>query len=356
MRTLWRWLQGGIVASLLIWGFGYFVLSDMPVFQWHEGIADWVEMNATPRRNTDEGWGYVMNDKNGIAGLDRDASKDAEYIVVWGDSFVEASQVPQENTVYSVIDANLPKNVHCIGIGRSERSIQDYLHLIPKYSTILPTITHNFILIDVPDIEPPNSYEPNVAFDEQFVFNTIPMSPIVLRNLITDFHLNSFWAMQQKSESTLRTFRLFPRLQTAIPDEPKEDILENDERDLAYYDILSNKAAEIESMYGDVTVVFNSPFPMLENGEVITEDLNNDRRRITLFRESLESHNIDTLDLRDRFVQYYEETGKFPRGFANTFPGLGHWNRAGHELAAEAIIDYYNSSIQEDRNTEDKNK
>ena len=53
-----------------------------------------------------------------------------------------------------------------------------------------------------------------------------------------------------------------------------------------------------------------------------------------------EQNGIDVIDTGPRFARLYETEQKLPYGFANTTPGSGHLNAAGHRILAEEIISY----------------
>ena len=55
------------------------------------------------------------------------------------------------------------------------------------------------------------------------------------------------------------------------------------------------------------------------------------------YREICAKHDIDFVDMSDRFLKAYEEDGIIPYGFNNTTPGAGHINRAAHRMMAEEL-------------------
>lgn len=59
-----------------------------------------------------------------------------------------------------------------------------------------------------------------------------------------------------------------------------------------------------------------------------------------IFRRLCEKNGIDVIDTGPRFARLYESEQKLPYGFANTAPGSGHLNAAGHRILAEEIISY----------------
>ena len=59
-----------------------------------------------------------------------------------------------------------------------------------------------------------------------------------------------------------------------------------------------------------------------------------------IFCRVCEKNGIDVIDTGTRFARLYEMERKLPYGFANTTPGSGHLNAAGHRILAEEIISY----------------
>ena len=59
-----------------------------------------------------------------------------------------------------------------------------------------------------------------------------------------------------------------------------------------------------------------------------------------IFCQVCEKNGIDVIDTGPRFARLYETEWKLPYGFANTTPGSGHLNVAGHKILAEEIISY----------------
>ena len=75
--------------------------------------------------------------------------------------------------------------------------------------------------------------------------------------------------------------------------------------------------------------------PAILKGKVSFEDPQRDK---VIFARICQRHNITFIDLTENFHDFFLKTMKFPRGFANTFPGRGHLNARGHRIVAEAIF------------------
>ncbi|MCK5171290.1 MAG: hypothetical protein KAQ75_15540, partial [Bacteroidales bacterium] len=66
----------------------------------------------------------------------------------------------------------------------------------------------------------------------------------------------------------------------------------------------------------------------------------NDANHIALFTEIAKKYNISVLNTTDAFISFYKKTGLFPRGFSNSKPSVGHFNKNGHEIVSEIITTY----------------
>lgn len=54
-------------------------------------------------------------------------------------------------------------------------------------------------------------------------------------------------------------------------------------------------------------------------------------------RQFGEQHGIEVIALAPEMQRHADATGAYLHGFANTRPGFGHWNQAGHALAAQLL-------------------
>jgi hypothetical protein len=66
------------------------------------------------------------------------------------------------------------------------------------------------------------------------------------------------------------------------------------------------------------------------------EDLGDADRRIA---RSCAQHGIPCLTLAPPFLEAAERTSVYLHGFGNAIWGVGHWNEAGHQLAANLIAE-----------------
>ena len=94
------WCFGFIVATLLIWPTGAVLLSSVIVWDFDEAIGDWLPKAGQTVHFTEEGWGTTRYGPYGIPG-NAGMPEEADKVMFWGDSFVEAHQVPDRDKMFS---------------------------------------------------------------------------------------------------------------------------------------------------------------------------------------------------------------------------------------------------------------
>jgi hypothetical protein len=57
-------------------------------------------------------------------------------------------------------------------------------------------------------------------------------------------------------------------------------------------------------------------------------------------RTVAQSNGFEVLNLAPTFQRYGDQNNVFLHGFDNTAMGIGHWNKAGHQLGGKMIANY----------------
>ena len=89
--------------------------------------------------------------------------------------------------------------------------------------------------------------------------------------------------------------------------------------------------------------VYCPAIPRIHDGKIIFK--NNETNKINLFTNIAKKKNISVLNTTDEFISFYKKTGLFPRGFLNSKPSRGHFNKNGHKIVSEKIMNYINKRI-----------
>ena len=57
-----------------------------------------------------------------------------------------------------------------------------------------------------------------------------------------------------------------------------------------------------------------------------------------VFRQVCQEYGVTLVDMSDRFIREYNNSHEAPYGFNNTTIGKGHFNRTGHRMVAEELL------------------
>ena len=115
-----------------------------------------------------EGWATTYVGQHGVNAIS-DISKDGRIkICVWGDSYIEAFQVNDEEKLPQVLTSFLSENNYpnlmAFGVGMSGYSVADYYFNIPRYERVVPSIAmHLIILTDFDDTLPKRVHAADVG-------------------------------------------------------------------------------------------------------------------------------------------------------------------------------------------------
>lgn len=105
----------------------------------------------------------------------------------------------------------------------------------------------------------------------------------------------------------------------------------------AYQTIVTDALKLIRSQFdGPIVFVYHPQTNLEKDGSVSIIR----SQTIDILKEACASTGIDMLDVGDAFLEHYNQYHELPYGFANTTPGSGHLNEVGHQIMANAILEY----------------
>lgn len=326
--TLGSLLLGISCGTFAVWGIGAYFLTSPTQYIHHEKLDDVICRPGSFKQERNENW---VTSTFGEYGLEtHDAAKltgsNDKYLIM-GDSYIEAHMIPGAERMQNRIGI---QGMDFIGIGFSGSGIDDYIVKYRKYSSVIPRAKGCILFIgDITDIFPNNSTSASFAkvsgkFDRISYKWRLYAFRRILKNGMTrlkelDFH-GSFFPS--------------PKLSRLPAPEPPID-------PRAFWEQrLRELKAAVHS--GTLLIVYAPTVPRIVNNAVLLTDEHQDT--INAFRETCEKLEIPLLFLQEAFINEYEQSGKFPRGFFNTPIGMGHLNSIGHSLAAKKIANFYGAA------------
>jgi len=329
-------------SIIFIWAAGYFFLSSLTSYEFEHNLHKYIHTSNTIHKNRSEGWATTRVGKYNINAVP-DITKIREpKIAVWGDSYVEAWQVNDDQKMPQVITSLLHQkeiDLFCFGIGSSGDSVADYYFDMPAYEQLAqPVVAHCIIITNFTDISPDQTSD-----QKNGVFRSNPLrleyiasrpSFQNIKRILNEWGLYFVW---EPIRALMKTqIHLIPSIrQSSYQQSASEDPATGADIEGAWAFLLSKFKQQTEV---PIIFVYCPAIPMIHNNELVLK--NPDSNTARLFNQICAAYDIGFIDVSTRFLDYYKQTGKFPRGFSNTRPGSGHFNAAGHRIVAEAITAY----------------
>ncbi len=358
-----RWVLGWVIASILVALISPCFLSSLRVYEWSSELDDYVLKEGYVHRKRDEGWATTSYGPYGFATLAGIDAASASTVVIWGDSYVEAHQVSDEQkTAYQVNEALLERglsHLRAVTVGRAHWSVSDYYFKIPAYERLLHPVCHFIILAEygLKDLCPDGETfisEPVPRFVRRRLVN--PHKSKVITDLyewgLGDMLLAPWKAVRtvmvdgRNMHFSLGPYRrvdkttLDPGCNVAFGVSEPNSVVESWSYAL---DMLKTSASK------PIVLVLIPEVPHLEQGVVRCVDSQSEWR--ARLAELCRAKQVGCIDMTTTLVDDYRKTGRFSRGFHNGRPGSGHLNARGHWLLSRAICDYLNQYTHSLRKT-----
>lgn len=332
-----------IISIIFIWGVGYQFKSTLLSFDLDPTLKKYIHTPHIVYKHRDEGWARTYKGKYGINAIEDITEDKRRKIIIWGDSYVEAHQVEDNEKMPQVLTAILEKSydgLMAFGVGMSSDSVADYYFDIPKYEKLVDSVVGHFIIITLSeDILPDQKTDRirGVFSSNPYRLELFEWKPRYqeIKKTLNRYGLNFIWE-PVKSLVSGRPLRFVPAAGVK-PEETRgaEEIYTDASRKEAWA-FLFRRLREQTNL--PIVLVYCPVMPKIENGNLILVDP--DLKNVRLFANEALKNGIDFIDISSLFVDYYKKTGELPIGFANYRPGHGHFNIAGHRIVAEFIFEY----------------
>lgn len=337
------WGGGFCFAFFLAWGLSSIFLNSPHPMIYDDAAGFYVHAPGTVQWRS-EGWGETFYGKHGaLAYQVRALNLDSSKVVLWGDSFVEAAQV-NDNQKISVVFNRLRErtDLEMISFGASGYTLENYLQAIPGYENEIPGISKHFIfLAGLSDVRPNNSGKRFASFftgKANQVLQAQRPGTLSLRfsALVRDWGLNFLPQIFRSLKSFYGRFAKWQLVSRVKGGEKKKESLASVWGDMFF---LLKQATE-----HPVVFVYAPPIPFLKKGSVTFK--NSEQRDVDLFQSMCLSNGVGFVDLTKPFGDFYLRTGRFPRGFFNSPPGQGHLNADGQRIVAQTLDAYLLAGVK----------
>ncbi|MDR2392966.1 MAG: hypothetical protein LBD93_02255 [Treponema sp.] len=320
IHTFIKVITAGSIAFLVL-TLCCFAYYNLPVHSSSKtGTTDYVwEKHAYYSKMT-EGFGYGKMNNEGFNNL-ADYHGQRVDLLVMGSSQMEGTNVVQHKTAVALLNTLFDTSKYAYNIGISghdfphivnniERAIQYYA---PQEYVIIETGSLRF---DIPSLEDALTARmqriPSYGSKILFYLQKIPS----LRLLYSQY--KSF--VGTKTQESI----------AVSPDMASKEV---------YLEILNrvmNKLQHLRIDYRVNILIFYHPHLLLtRDGDASAETNGED---IALFKQACTDYGIYFVDMTDIFLDAYRNYHILPHGFTNTAVGVGHLNKNGHSMIANALF------------------
>lgn len=349
-------LAGLAGATLAFWSTCAVFLRASPRFYWDGVLGATLPRAGSYCWETGEGVALTRWQGYGVSALPP-IMPNVEHVLLWGDSHVEATHVPDSAKMHAQINArtadlNDSRGLPVLAIGISGAMVADYIVWMRAYEDLLPNVRQHLVLCTAADEflpDRPDAYHAKFS-STAHGFEVVPETPRRASQLgrlamdITYFgRLASIHVLMKslRNAVTFDTMEFLPtpaeqRASHAAPVPPPGRAAADD---------LSAVEAACRFSVGELAKQSDLPITVIYAPVVCSLDAGRYQwhapdPRAQILQQACEQHGIAWVDVSEAFCDYTRRTGRFPRGFHNGRPAEGHFNRHGHRLIAEAVVDH----------------
>jgi hypothetical protein len=341
-----KWLVGAGLSVLFVWAVGAAFCDSPGQLMWDHGRSVVRRADYVTVQFRSEGWGDSRFGRTGLSAVDDIGSLTNPVVVLWGDSHIEALQVPDAEKPGVQLDSLLSRSgarCRAIAIALGGEMLADYLLKIPRYESLVSCCAHYIVISDLDEALPDRPGASYARFTATPALTVIPAAAGIIspsrtriQRLLRAAHLEFVVPIYREvaggdaGSSLLSRVRFRPGPVAPSRADPPPPLSVPPEAAWGY--LLGRLAAQTTN---PVTIVYAPRWPRVE-GQVI-ERKDPSGPPLAAFAEACRGAGVGWIDLSADFLSHLDRTGRFPRGFPNSRPGEGHFNAGGHEIIAEAI-------------------
>ncbi len=288
-------------------------------------------------RHRREGRGETRFGRYGLPAIEDVRAIEGPSVAIWGDSYVEALQVADEDKVAQRVtqgsEARLGGRITGVALARGGWAVPDYVFLLPRVEKLFAPRAHVVILAAIEDALPDGTRFTLPGGLPQLTERVAPAKAPRARQLLAGAGLHFLWAGVRNASGSGRSLRFRPGPRSAKPKTDKHDEAAELPPTGAVEFLLDRLKAGTDK---PIIFVYTPSVPRIRRG--IVDLVDPDQAAADVVAAACASRGIDFVNLGPVFTKAYRETGAFPRGFHNGVPSRGHWNERGHRLVAEGIL------------------
>lgn len=270
-----------------------------------------------------EGVSFGRFDENGYNNL---SVVDNPDIIIVGSSHVEATNVMQNKNLGYLLNEKLKNRYSVYNMGISGHNLFKVFQYLPKTLEQYDT-PPKVIIVETSDVEVTAKDVDNV------IEKTVDFTPSYNSGIVAKMQKVPFLrlAYHQIDGGLLNLF-MPDGSRGAIENKEIADVAKMDTR--AYNDLFTYLEL-LRDKYKTEIIIFYHPFGKLqEDGTIKFEST----MHLDIFSATAKEHNINFVDMTQKFIKMYYEEDHVPHGFNTGKISSGHLNAYGHAAIADMML------------------
>jgi lysophospholipase L1-like esterase len=344
LTSLRHVVLGAILSFLFIWVLSCVFVDSLVTIEYDKDLGFLVFSPNIKECHRSEGWAETTIGEHGLIGTQDVTDNNSSKIAIWGDSFVEAFQVNDNEKMGARVNASLRglgfADLIAIQIGQSANTIADICYKLPRYEKIIPTLRAHYIVMGRLDrIFPEDGVLCRISFEPRISIVETGFQPQMqaVKNALYRFRLDFLWYLVRE-DILGKKLNLAPNLIKHSSGVNSPQTTTTFRSDVSGF-LLDELRARTRL---PVILIWCPTVPVIKNGSVVFDD--EDADKVETIMTQCEKRGIKFINMSDAFSEFYRTQKLFVRGFPNSRPASGHLNAAGHNLVAKAITDSILSS------------
>lgn len=310
-----------------------------PSNQMYDPVFGWQYQPYTEILHSKEG--FARNRVNSIGLNDSEPNLNAKLkVLVLGDSFVEAVQVPQEFNFTSLLEKAIPGS-EFINAGRSDANAGHFIPLLEKFEHLQPDAI--VAMISSSDIAAIFGGDINILqYGEDIVALRVnPPQKDVIKKYFDPLLTRSAFATYMMRRAKPLMTDLAAAFKSSAAPAAKADTevarqLRRQKDEAAKVKVMT---FILQSMAAKkpVTIVFLPQMEFAPNGASTVAKVST--RYAGILEKACKAAEVRCINPAAYLRRTYQTYGNPPFGFSNTKPGEGHLNKLGHQAVADSLLD-----------------
>ena len=345
-RAAISFMFGIICAVITIWLLGAMFCRNYTPFVYFKDLKRNGYKPGIKIHMTREGFATTAVGSDGAIAPDVSWDNPSGFVLMLGNSYAEGAHVKDADKLHRIANAALRKNGNVpqiINVAMSSQFIGDFVWQLEHYEK-----KYNNKIKAVIIVLAGNCYYPRFESDyggklqknslKQYCFAAPKPrrdSAYLFNRMKYNFDLNAFLVIGHLWQTSKLNFSPGPH-KTEIKS------CRTNVSDFNYINDCLRKIRSVTDV--PILLLWAEEIPAISKGQIIYAKKTETGNVVSAMAKT---NSLDFISMTDTYNEFVKKNKKMVTGPLNIPPGTGHWNRDGHRITAEKIVEYLNGVFDE---------